>query len=92
VALLVLAALAALGLWFDAAGVVGVYLSLLFRGLFGLFGLLAPVALVVGGVMLLGERRPANARVMVGLSAHRSRRGRAVARHRRGSLVRRGSR
>jgi DNA segregation ATPase FtsK/SpoIIIE, S-DNA-T family len=66
VALLVLAALAALGLWFDAAGAVGVYLSLLFRGLFGLFGLLAPIGLLVGGVMLLGERRPANSRVMAG--------------------------
>jgi DNA segregation ATPase FtsK/SpoIIIE, S-DNA-T family len=66
VALLVLAALAALGLYLDAAGVVGVYLALLFRGLFGVFGLLAPPALVACGVILLGERRPANARVVLG--------------------------
>jgi DNA segregation ATPase FtsK/SpoIIIE, S-DNA-T family len=65
--LLVLAALAALGLYLDAAGIVGVYLSLLFRGLFGVFGLLAPPALVAGGVLLLGERRPANGRVVLGI-------------------------
>jgi DNA segregation ATPase FtsK/SpoIIIE, S-DNA-T family len=67
-ALLVVAVLSALGLWFDAAGVVGVYLTLLFRGLFGVFGLLAPLVLAAGGVLLLRERRPANRRVVLGVA------------------------
>jgi DNA segregation ATPase FtsK/SpoIIIE, S-DNA-T family len=66
VLLLVVAALSALGLYFEAAGAVGVYLELLFRGLFGVFGLLAPPVLLAGGVLLLGERRAANARVVAG--------------------------
>jgi DNA segregation ATPase FtsK/SpoIIIE, S-DNA-T family len=67
VVLLVVAALAALGLWFDdAAGRVGVFLELAFRGLFGVFGLLAPVALSAVGVALLGGARPSNRRIAVG--------------------------
>ncbi|HVM20063.1 MAG TPA: DNA translocase FtsK [Egibacteraceae bacterium] len=66
IGLLVLAALTALGVWFDSAGTLGVYLMLLFRGLFGVLGLFAPVALVLAGVMLLREKSPDNGRVAVG--------------------------
>jgi DNA segregation ATPase FtsK/SpoIIIE, S-DNA-T family len=65
--LLVAAALSALGIWWTAAGTVGAYLNLLFRGLFGVFGLLAPVALAVLGVVLLREPRPATPRRVVGV-------------------------
>ncbi len=65
-ALLVTAPLAALGLYLHAAGLVGSFLELLFRGLFGVFGLLAPPALVAAGVMLLRPPRPGNARGVVG--------------------------
>ncbi|HVM15254.1 MAG TPA: DNA translocase FtsK [Egibacteraceae bacterium] len=64
--LLVLAALTALGLYADAAGIVGVYLDVAFRGLFGVLGLAAPIALTGGGVLLLREPRPANRRVVAG--------------------------
>lgn len=67
IALLVLAALSALGVYADAAGIVGVYLDVAFRGLLGVFGLLAPVALAVGGITLLREPRPANRRVVGGV-------------------------
>ena len=71
IGMLVLAALSALGLWFKSAGDLGVYLLLFFRGLFGIFGLLVPVALAAGGVMLLREPSPevsrARKRVVVGL-------------------------
>jgi len=66
IALLVLAALSALGLYADAAGVVGVFLDVAFRGLFGMLGLAAPVALAAGGVLLLREPRPADRRVVAG--------------------------
>ncbi|MPZ73685.1 MAG: hypothetical protein GEU74_10715, partial [Nitriliruptorales bacterium] len=39
IGLLVLAVLTALGVWFESAGTLGVYLLLLFRGLFGVLGL-----------------------------------------------------
>jgi len=68
-ALLVLAALSALALWaVDAAGMVGIYLELLWRGLFGLAGLLAPIALAATGVALLRDARPGTRRVAVGLT------------------------
>ncbi|MGI8575061.1 MAG: DNA translocase FtsK [Egibacteraceae bacterium] len=66
--LLILAALAALGLYLHAAGIVGTYLELVFRGLFGVFGLLAPVALGASAVVLFAEPRKANGRVLVGLA------------------------
>jgi DNA segregation ATPase FtsK/SpoIIIE, S-DNA-T family len=64
--LVVLAVLSALGLWWQAAGRVGWYLDLLFRGLFGVFGLLAPIGLAAIGIVLLREPRPATHRVVVG--------------------------
>ena len=66
VALLILAPLSALGLYLHAAGLVGSFLELLFRGLFGVFGLLAPPALAAGGVLLLRPPRPGNVRVVGG--------------------------
>ncbi len=39
---------------------------MLFRGLFGVFGLLAPPALAAGGVLLLKPARPSNVRVVAG--------------------------
>jgi S-DNA-T family DNA segregation ATPase FtsK/SpoIIIE len=65
--LLLLAALSALGLYFSgSAGLLGVFLVGVYRGLFGVFGLLAPVALAAGGVVLLREPRPANRRILIG--------------------------
>jgi DNA segregation ATPase FtsK/SpoIIIE, S-DNA-T family len=66
VALLIVAPLAALGLYLHAAGLVGSFLELLFRGLFGVFGLLAPPALAAAGVMLLRPARPGNVRLVGG--------------------------
>jgi S-DNA-T family DNA segregation ATPase FtsK/SpoIIIE len=68
IGLLVMAVLAALGVWFDRAGSLGTYLFLLFRGLFGVFGLLAPVVLAAVGVTLLRAKRRGNARVAVGVA------------------------
>jgi S-DNA-T family DNA segregation ATPase FtsK/SpoIIIE len=45
---------------------VGSFLELLFRGLFGVFGLLAPPALAAAGVMLLRPARPGNVRLVGG--------------------------
>ncbi|HSK97514.1 MAG TPA: DNA translocase FtsK, partial [Euzebyales bacterium] len=47
-------------------GLVGSFLELLFRGVFGVFGLLAPPALAAAGVMLLRPARPSNVRVVFG--------------------------
>jgi len=58
--------LSALGLYLHEAGLVGDFLRLLFRGLFGVFGLLAPPALAAGGVLLLKPARPSNVRVVAG--------------------------
>ncbi|HSK95090.1 MAG TPA: hypothetical protein VK891_00610, partial [Euzebyales bacterium] len=65
-ALLILAPLSALGLYLHEAGLVGDFLDLLFRGLFGVFGLLAPPALAAGGLLLLRPARPSNVRVVLG--------------------------
>ncbi|HSK90040.1 MAG TPA: DNA translocase FtsK [Euzebyales bacterium] len=65
-ALLILAPLSALGLYLHEAGLVGSFLELLFRGLFGVFGLLAPPALAAGGVLLLRPARPSNVRLVFG--------------------------
>jgi DNA segregation ATPase FtsK/SpoIIIE, S-DNA-T family len=67
IVLLVLAALAALGLYADAAGRVGLFLVVVFRTLFGVFGLAAPVGLAAGGLLLLRETKPSNGRVVVGV-------------------------
>src|SRR5687767_15153803 len=66
IGLLVLALLTALGVWFESAGTLGVYLLLLFRGLFGVLGLFAPICLAAVGVCLLREQNPAHGRVAVG--------------------------
>jgi S-DNA-T family DNA segregation ATPase FtsK/SpoIIIE len=66
VALLILAPLSALGLYLHEGGLVGDFLELLFRGLFGVFGLLAPPALAAGGVLLLKPARPSNVRLVAG--------------------------
>jgi S-DNA-T family DNA segregation ATPase FtsK/SpoIIIE len=66
IGLIVLAVLTAVGVWFDSAGDVGILLLLLFRGLFGVLGLFAPIALATVGVFLLREPSPAHARVAVG--------------------------
>jgi S-DNA-T family DNA segregation ATPase FtsK/SpoIIIE len=66
VTLLILAPLSALGLYLHAAGLVGSFLELLFRGVFGVFGLLAPPALGAGGLLLLKPARPSNVRVVFG--------------------------
>jgi S-DNA-T family DNA segregation ATPase FtsK/SpoIIIE len=65
--LLLVAALAALGMYGDGAGPAGIFLTLLFRGLFGMLGLAAPVVLAAAGLLLLGQPRPGNARLVVGL-------------------------
>ncbi|HEX6257480.1 MAG TPA: DNA translocase FtsK [Euzebyales bacterium] len=66
VALLILAVLSMLGVYLHAAGLVGSFLELLFLGLFGVFGLLAPPALAAAGIMLLRPARPRNVRVVAG--------------------------
>jgi DNA segregation ATPase FtsK/SpoIIIE, S-DNA-T family len=68
IGLVVVAALTALGLYADAAGIVGNALALLFLGLFGVFGYLAPPALAAGGVILLRDPRPGMPRVLIGLT------------------------
>ncbi|MGI9017964.1 MAG: DNA translocase FtsK [Euzebya sp.] len=67
VALIVVALLAALGLWAqDSAGLVGVVLVNVFRGLFGVFGLVIPVLIAAGAVLLLRRARPGNPRIVGG--------------------------
>ena len=68
VALLVLAALSALGVYWQAAGIVGDFLDLLLRGLFGVLGYLAPPALAAGGFVLLRDPRAGTPRVVIGLT------------------------
>src|SRR5687767_5371077 len=48
------------------AGTLGVYLFLLFRGLFGVLGLFAPLALAGAGVCLLRDPSKDNGRIAVG--------------------------
>jgi S-DNA-T family DNA segregation ATPase FtsK/SpoIIIE len=55
-----------LGLYLHEAGLVGSFLELLFLGLFGVFGLLAPLALAAAGIMLLRPARPTNVRIVAG--------------------------
>jgi S-DNA-T family DNA segregation ATPase FtsK/SpoIIIE len=66
IGLIVLAVLTALGVWFESAGTLGVYLLLLFRGLFGVLGLFAPIALLAVGFTLLREPSKEHGRVGVG--------------------------
>ena len=66
IGMIVLALLSALGLYAEAAGIVGNTLALLFLGLFGVLGYLAPFALVGGGVILLRDPRPGNPRIVIG--------------------------
>ncbi len=53
-----LAVLVALGVWFGAAGPVGSALGTATRGLVGLLSVLAPVALLAIGILLIRGRRP----------------------------------
>lgn len=54
--LVVVAIVAALGLYFDTAGIVGKAIGpWLFRALFGYVGYIAPVALLIGGLYLVFE-------------------------------------
>ena len=66
VGFIVLAFLTAFGVWFDSAGDVGMILMLFFRGLFGVLGLFAPLALVAVGVCLLREPSKDHGRIAVG--------------------------
>lgn len=64
---LVLAVLSGLALWADeAAGMLGTWLEVLFRGLFGALGLLVPVVLVAVGVAFLREAHAAHGRIAIG--------------------------
>jgi len=56
--LVIVGVLAGLGAYVDAAGPLGGWLDALVRGLLGVFGLLAPPLLVVGGLAVLAQRRP----------------------------------
>ena len=53
-----LAVLVALGVWFGAAGPVGSALDTATRGLVGLLAVVAPLGLLVTGVLLIRGRRP----------------------------------
>src|SRR5688572_27914762 len=55
IGLLVLEVLTALGVWFESAGTIGVYLLQLFRGLFGVLGLFAPLGIAAVAVCLFRE-------------------------------------
>jgi S-DNA-T family DNA segregation ATPase FtsK/SpoIIIE len=68
IGLVVLALLVALGLWLDAAGPVGRFLSFLVRGTFGLLGYAFPVlALWWGLVLVRGTVEEERGRMLVGL-------------------------
>ena len=59
--LIVIGIVAALGLYFDTAGVVGQAIGpWLFRALFGYIGFIAPAALIVGGLYLIFEAPATN--------------------------------
>ncbi|WP_370326755.1 DNA translocase FtsK [Euzebya sp.] len=67
IGLIVVAILSGLGLWVqDSAGLVGVVLVNAFRGLFGVVGLVIPVLIAAGAVLLLMESRPRNPRIVGG--------------------------
>ena len=77
--LIVIGIVAALGLYFDTAGIVGQAIGpWLFRALFGYTGFIAPAALIVGGLYLifespatnsedhLGDQTPRTASILIG--------------------------
>mgnify|MGYP000273895933 FL=1 len=77
--LIVIGIVAALGLYFDTAGVVGQAIGpWLFRALFGYTGFIAPAALIVGGLYLIfespatnsedhqGDQTPRTASILIG--------------------------
>ncbi|CAN5125910.1 DNA translocase FtsK [soil metagenome] len=67
IGLIVVAVLAGLGLWVqDSAGLVGVVLVNVFRGLFGVFGLVVPVLIAAGALLLLRRSEPRNPRLVGG--------------------------
>ena len=69
VGVLVLAMLSALGMYAQgSAGIAGEFLVGLYRGLFGVFGVVAPVVLGGAAVLLFREPRPANLRVGSGIA------------------------
>ena len=64
---LLLSALSALAVYTPgAAGAIGVFLDGFWRGLFGVFGLLAPPLLLGAGILLLREPKRANGRIAIG--------------------------
>ncbi len=68
IGLIVLAVLSGLGLYVGqaGAGLVGLVLVNVFRGLFGVFGLVIPVLIAAGAVLLLRKPRPRNPRIIGG--------------------------
>jgi DNA segregation ATPase FtsK/SpoIIIE, S-DNA-T family len=66
VALLVVAVLTALGMYVGQAGLVGVVLVNVFRGLLGVVGLAVPGLIAAAAVLLLLRRRPGTPRIVTG--------------------------
>lgn len=67
IGLIVLAILSGLGLYAQgSAGLVGVVLVNIFRGLLGVFGLAVPLLIAAGGALLLGRPRSSNPRIVAG--------------------------
>jgi DNA segregation ATPase FtsK/SpoIIIE, S-DNA-T family len=68
IGLMVLAALSVLGLWLDAAGPVGRFLTILVLGTFGLAGYAFPVIALWWGIVLVrGTAREERGRMLLGL-------------------------
>jgi S-DNA-T family DNA segregation ATPase FtsK/SpoIIIE len=69
VAMFVLAALSALGLWFGAGGPFGILLDIVVRALFGPVGYILPVLAAYWGLLLIrGTARESRGRMLVGLA------------------------
>ncbi|HEX9824049.1 MAG TPA: DNA translocase FtsK 4TM domain-containing protein [Actinomycetota bacterium] len=69
IGLLVLAAISVLGMWLDAAGPVGRFLTVLVTGLFGLAGYAFPVLALYWGILLVrGTAREDRGRMLIGLT------------------------
>jgi DNA segregation ATPase FtsK/SpoIIIE, S-DNA-T family len=68
IALVVLALLVALGIWFDAAGPVGRFLSFAVRGTFGLVGYAFPILSLWWGLILVrGTAEEERGRMLIGI-------------------------
>jgi S-DNA-T family DNA segregation ATPase FtsK/SpoIIIE len=69
VAMFVLAAISALGLWFGAGGPFGILLDIVVRALFGPVGYIIPVLAAYWGLLLIrGTARESRGRMLVGLA------------------------